>query len=40
MNKLEVLEPFGPRIAKVKLSKEETKELTDYSYEAERKENV
>lgn len=27
MNKLEVLEPFGPRIAKVKLSKEETKEV-------------
>ena len=26
MNKLEVLEPFGPRIAKVKLSKELNKE--------------
>ena len=27
MNKFELLEPFGPRIAKVKLSKEETNEL-------------
>jgi len=27
MNKFELLEPFGPRIARVKLSKEETKEL-------------
>ena len=29
MNKFELLEPFGPRIAKVKLSKEESLILAD-----------